>query len=147
MDRVILGQRHGQYDLWVSKPGVDVKYAVHGQLLLGGNTGVNQILASGVNQLAGPPSFTGPQDYAVSLPASLAGMTDLLVWGQLYRVDGGGGVSVFTQSYQYGGFNHGAFRVVGGSLIVSSFVATTYGTPQNPTSLWCQWAIFRAAYG
>jgi len=146
MDRIILGDRGGVMDAWVSKPGIDVNSAGIGQLLLGNNRGVHQVMASGRNKLAGPPTFGGPADYTITLPAALAGLNNLWVWGEFYRLDVNTNTVNFGSQYQANLWNDGAFKVTSGNLIASSFNNIIIGSGPNPVELWATWLIFRELY-
>jgi hypothetical protein len=144
--RIILGDRGGVLDAWVSKPGIDVNSAGIGQLLLGNNRGVHQVMAGGRTKLAGPPTISGPTDYTITLPGIFAGLNNLWVWGELYRIDTNTGTINFGAQYQAGNYNDGAFKVTSGNLIVSSFLTSTIGSGPNPVELWANWMIFRELY-
>lgn len=145
--RVLLGERGGGYGLWVSKPGIDVMTAPEGRLLLSGTVGAQQIMAHGQNVLNNGPVVTGPATYTVSLPADLAGLSNLLVWGLVWRVDNYSGVpSGFQYWYEKYRQNDASFRVVNGILYVYSNLSGSIGSTGSPVSLWCRWVIFREQY-
>ena len=147
VDRILLGNSGSGYDLLVSKPGIDVKTAAAGQLLLGKNTGAQQILASDYTKLAGPPTVYTNQTYTISLPSIVAGLSNLLVWGILYVVNDYAPTGVdSSQQYVPGYPCDGLFQVVNGSLIITSNLGVVAGTTNYPTELWAQWVIFRFQY-
>lgn len=141
---VLLGDRGaGQLDVWVSHPGWDVRTAPYGRLLLGGSTGVNQIMAAGETLLHPGPSLSGGQ-YFVAAPPEIAGLSNLLVWGQLYATVNG--AVDYSHHFEPNHVNHGAFAVFGGSVYAFSFLSSAYGAPATPAQLWASWAVFRAGF-
>ena len=147
VDRVLLGNYPGGCDLLVSKLGVDVKTAPPGQLLLGRGTSILQILAQGNNLLNTPPYINPGATYAIIMPSALAGLTDILVWADLYSEGPGIGGN---QEYKLGGPNDGSVRLVNGTLFVYSGLNELLGFQNNrvylPAYLYCRWAVFRFKY-
>lgn len=141
--RVLLGNTGAGYDLLVSKPGVDVTTANAGDLLIGKATGVQQLLASGLNQLSGFGASMGGT-YTVSLSAFpyLSGLSNLLVWGRLYIQQSGGSPNFFYQ-YTPSTPGDGNFKITSGNLIV---VCNSTLGGGNGYALFAQWAIFRFRY-
>lgn len=144
--RLQFGSRDGVFDFWVSRPGIDVRFAQPGQLLLGGGTGVNQVMAAGRTLMHGGPAISaGQRTVQVGLPG-LAAYSNLLVHGQIYRVDSNTGQSNWGAQYQFNGLHHGSFRVIGGVLHITTFNNATLGGPSTPIQQWASWAIFKAQY-
>ncbi|EJW12725.1 hypothetical protein A33M_1695 [Rhodovulum sp. PH10] len=146
--RIILGQRGGIYDLWVSKPGVDVETAPYGRLLLGGNTGAQQVVAQGNTALSGSGALPTSTIHHIALPAEIAGFSDLFVWGYVYytRDYAGGEIGWWNFQYQKGMPGDASFRVEGGTLVVRNHSTASIGSSSAPCTLRARWVIFREAY-
>lgn len=109
--RVVLGNRGGQYGLWVSKPGFDALTATDAQLLFGMTKRFGMVLASGTvvcptggatasvsfgtTQPTAPLIFCGslteqPSPYPVATTVSTTGFTvrALAIWDGSYPAGG-----------------------------------------------------------
>ncbi len=64
-NRVLLGERNGDYGLWISKPGQNVLTAGDGQLLFSPDFPILQVLYSQIIQTSGSG---GSANYTVSWP-------------------------------------------------------------------------------
>lgn len=155
MKRILLGDRSqwagGGLDLWVSKPGHDVRYANYGNLMLGGNTGISQVLHSEYLMVGAPPAFAHGITHYINLPPQFAGLSNLVVIGRFEIRDGNPGNAISFSLFDETQFVRGAFRLVNGQVEARHYPIAvagnnpTYGHPNTPRSLWCGYTVYRAS--
>lgn len=118
-DRVQFGERNGQYGLWVSKPGIDVKTAQPGQFLLDTNSKIFQSVLSGdtLLRVVGNDVATLAATYVqtVQLPSAFAGFSNLVMNAVFYGVSDAG--IYYSASNISSGYLK--FRATGGAVTLS----------------------------
>jgi hypothetical protein len=145
--RAQFGRRSGVSGAWISKPGIDVRTALPGDMLLDTSAQVFQCIAKGDTLILneGKASIpAGTYGTAVALPASLAPFSNVAMMASYYEVSNAGVVfdaQTISQTYL-------TFRVSAGVLFLNVTFRSAGGTGTTSVSFQhrAAWSVYRGQF-